>query len=200
MSDILHEFTTMAAKAAECSEWLAGQGIGPDIVYRPGATTVGVARIEVANATVPSFSANGTPAPLFQPNPDGIPAIVVPVSYGYGPCELNPIDLVAWKPGSPDQWYFRRGEHGLVLGVNYLERAELFHEPIQLHRTPLDWVRVSGDGACLLDHSPSVLDRLREVGEIITGDFAYGLDIEKRLQRAPTIPSISIINFEKEAV
>jgi hypothetical protein len=156
--------------------------------WRPRPSIVGVARIEVANA-----------APLFQPCPDGVPAIISPISYSYGPCELDPVDLVAWQLGSPDQWYFRRGELGLVLGDDNLARADFFHEPIRLHRNPLNWMQASGDGACLLDHSPGVLDRLREVGEIIADDLDQGLDIEKRLQRTPTVPVISIINFEKEA-
>lgn len=143
----------------------------------------------------------------WQPDPHGTGALVMPVwmcgqvpsIYTTGPTGVL-ADIIAWRTGQPDQWHFRRGEHGLVLGDDHLSRAELFHEPIRLRRCPLDWMRAAGDGACLLDHSPGVLDRLREVGEIIVDDLDHGLDIERRLQQpAQAVPEIFIINFEKEA-
>lgn len=144
---------------------------------------------------------------FWQPDPHGTGALVMPVwmggevpsIYTDGPTGTL-ADIIAWTTDKPDQWYFRRGEHGLVLGDDNLGRADLFREPIRLHRTPLDWMRAAGDGACLLDHSPGVLERLRAVGEIIADDLDHGLEIERRLQQpAPTVPKISIVDIEMEA-
>ena len=83
MTDLQNEFISMATKAAECASWLAGQGIGPDIVYRPGASIVGVCRAHIEGDR-------------WQPDPDGKPVLVSPVTYETRACCLDLIDLVGW--------------------------------------------------------------------------------------------------------
>ena len=140
---------------------------------------------------------------LFDFDEDGIGMLVQPVWIGPipSPHELidDPIlgDLIAWRLDDPDRWYWRRGEHGLVLGDDNLSRAEHFHEPIRIYRNPLNWLRGRGAGALLLDNSPASLDRLRRCGEVIADDFTHGVEVENRLhQPAPNIPLISIIQQE----
>jgi len=137
MTDLLDEFVDMAAKAAECTDWLAGQGIGQDIIYRPGASIVGVCRAQIYSN-------------YWQPDPDGKPVLVSPVTYETAACCLDPIDLVAWQPGARDQWYLRTG-HGAALGEDAVGYAGQTERPLVLHETPADWLMSNGEGCCILD-------------------------------------------------
>lgn len=182
MKTLLEEFAPLAAKAAECADWLAGQGIGADIVYRPGASIVGVARIEVVNT-----------APHFQPSPDGIPTIIVPVSYSYAPCELDPINLVAWQPGSPDHWHLRTGNTP-VLGEAAIDRAVTMEEPVALYQSPLDWLHNRLDGAVILDWTACHSLYLGNVQRIIADNPALAEQIKHKLdeERCWPMPDIRI--------
>lgn len=169
MTDLLAEFTDMAAEAADHADWLAEQGIGPRIVYRPGASIVGVCRAYLDDI-------------WWQPDPNGRPVLVVPVSYETGPFELDPIDLIAWQPGKPGRSYRRTGD-GPALGEDSVGYAMLTERPLVLHETPFDWVKANGKGACILDWHILPME-LRMVDRFHCPSRRHAL----RLERALTEP------------
>lgn len=135
----------------------------------------------------------------FEPiDPGGTAMLVQPVYAGPIPSIFEPVespclaDMIAYSPRDAGKWYWRRGEQGLVLGDLNLERAELFSEPVRVHRNPLEWLRSGGEGVCVLDGSAHTMDRLRHVGAIIASDVEHGVELEKRLRRPTRCPPINI--------
>lgn len=185
MSDLLHEWAHMPADSAAWRK-MESFGIGWENLNRCGGPLPVRVRVDGSH---------------FDPtDPDGTVMMVQPVYAGPTPSIYDPVecpclcDLIAYSPRNPGKWYWRRGEHGLILGDEVLDRAELFHEPVRLYRTPWDWLRAGGDGVCLLDRHPNALERLRHVGAINAADTALGTEIERLLVgRRPSSPRINVI-------
>jgi hypothetical protein len=88
-------------------------------------------------------------------------------------------DIIAWQPDSPHQWYFLRGEAGLVLGEKSLSRANLIDEPLRLHSTPMAWLKSGCKGSVLLDHYG--LGKLYGLQNIICENIEHGTRLERDL-------------------
>ena len=93
----------------------------------------------------------------------------------------NPIlqDIICWHPEKPQQWYFLRGEAGVILGEKALFESSLFREPLTLHSTPFDWLKSGCEGSALLDHHG--LNKLYGLKGVICEDIEHGTRIEKGL-------------------
>lgn len=183
MTDILHEWATIGV---DCEAWrkMEAFGIPWETLNRCGDPLP--VRVRTDGSYFEPSDPDGT-VMLVQPVFAGpIPSIFVPVDE---PCL---VDLIAYSPREPGRWFWRRGEHGLVLGDENLERAELFSEPVRVHRNPLEWLRSGGEGVCVLDGSAHTMDRLRHVGAIIASDVEHGVELEKRLRRLTRCPPINI--------
>ncbi len=122
---------------------LADAGVSFQAICR--ASYVGVERI-------------ATTGRLYMPAPDGFPVLIMAV-WSPAPTSIycaveNPVimDLIALRLDQPSTWWRRVGEQGLVLGSNNFYLAHTEGWPINLHRTPLDWLTAGCRGACLLDH------------------------------------------------
>ena len=83
----------------------------------------------------------------WEPDPDGTPVVVVPVGLpgigGVGWCDV--IDLVAFRTVRPDTWWLRTGA-AVTLCPEAADVAATYDVPVNLHATPLDWLR-GGAGA-----------------------------------------------------
>ena len=169
--------------------WLIRQGVSHPA--RLAAGNVGVAEIET------------TGDGLYQPAPGGQPVFVQPV-YGavrppevpiVDPADPEPVDLVAWHPKVPARWWLRRGI-AVLLGEIEIVHAEVYDEPIQVHRTPLDWLKAGGDGIVLLTDPADAFSYLRGL-KIVAEDVSHGLELERRLR--PPVPELPHI-FVRPAV
>ena len=62
------------------------------------------------------------------------------------------LDLVAWLPDKPERWRCLFGT-APALGMGAATATATYVEglPLQLYRTPLEWLQAAGDGAVLLD-------------------------------------------------
>ncbi len=136
-------------------EWLALPDIGRgdrQLLKQHGVTREAIHR--AGSVAVARISTTGR---LWMPEPTGTPAFILPVWAGPAPSIYygveNPvlIDMIAWRPNDPSQWWYRTGEGG-ALGIDNLDLAHTEGWPISLHRTPLDWLRASCRGAVLLGH------------------------------------------------
>ena len=90
-------------------------------------------------------------------------------------------DIIAWHPEKPRQWYFLRGEAGLILGEKAMFQAAILHEPLLLHSSPLAWLRSGCKGCVLLDYHG--LGRLYGLKNLICEDAAHGARIEQGMTR-----------------
>ncbi len=105
-------------------------------------------------------------------------------------------DIIAWHPDRPNEWYFTRGEHGLVLGYKALWTASMCEQPLLLHSTPLEWLLAGCEGSVLLDsHATS---HLYGLSNIICPNLDYALLIEVRLTNhyKQNTPSIAVRQSE----
>ena len=85
----------------------------------------------------------------FSFDPDGIEATVVEVR---GPDAVTVLDLLAWVPAVPDRWFVAVGGApalGMACAANAATYATRL--PLQLHRTPQEWLMDRCFGAVLLD-------------------------------------------------
>ncbi|MCB1782974.1 MAG: hypothetical protein KDI13_03185 [Alphaproteobacteria bacterium] len=89
------------------------------------------------------------------------------------------IDVIAWHPQKPKQWYFYRGEPGLILGERALFDARIFQESLTLHSTPFNWLRAGCKGCVLLDQHG--LNHLYGLKDVVCEDIAHGTRIEEGL-------------------
>jgi hypothetical protein len=117
----------------------------------------------------------------FEPDNDGDFFIAQAVWYDQ-PSAYNYVeepalfDIIAWHPENPRQWYYLRGETGLILGEKAMFEAGTFGEPLQLHSSPLTWLRSGCKGSVLLDHH--ALNRLYGLQDVVCEDVAHGTRIE----------------------
>ena len=62
------------------------------------------------------------------------------------------LDLVAWMPERPDRWRAMFGTApALGMGAATSTMTYIDGLPLQIYRTPLEWLQAAGDGAVLLD-------------------------------------------------
>lgn len=131
---------------------------------------------------------------LFEPGGD-LNAAILPVYWGSIPSEGNPvfdwelIDALAFNPSKPDQWWLRRGDADL-LGAGALDHLYL-DAPLQIHRTPLDWLR-SGAQSCVVLNWQRAAPRLRSVSTLVAEDADHARDIRNQLQQTLSIPEIRL--------
>lgn len=188
-SDLLQEFAKTAARAAQpqTAAWFARHGIGRDVIFGPHCSLVGAARIEIDGQH-------------YQPVESGRPAIILPVSWSYAPCELEPVDLVAWQPGRSDGWYLRKGD-AVMLGEASIDRVMTVEEPLTLHQTPLDWIQAGLDGAVILDWCACLSLYLGNVRRIIADSPALARQTKRKLdeERCWPMPEIRVVRGMADA-
>ncbi len=70
------------------------------------------------------------------------------------PCVANGevVDLVSWRPADPSTWTLHYDLAALI-GEEAADRAAWFDDVLEIHATPLDWIRHCGRGAVVLDWS-----------------------------------------------
>ena len=85
----------------------------------------------------------------YQPDPCGQWAAITGVHDRHG--EL--VDLVAWRPDEPGQWWLRVGDETPFLGTRRLAMAAYYHDTITLHPNPQDWLLAGREGVCVLKWS-----------------------------------------------
>ena len=180
MIDLVLEFSSaMDGLDDRARAWLPRQGV-PIAAIDAWPGPIGVAPIETHQIGIFDFAEHGRRA------------LIMPVLSG--PQYTDLVDLIAWFPDAPDQWWSRR-YFSIPLGADQLDIAVMGGNPVVLQPTPLDWLRSNGDGVVINDwvySSPQV----RAV-PIICRDEAHAADVTARL----SVPQFSIpeIRIPKKA-
>ena len=122
---------------------------------------------------------------LYQPG-EGPLHVLSPV---YADGEV--IDIVAWRSDAPANWAWRTGL-GWALGTDELPQLREYwpgDPPLQLHATPLDWLRAGGTGMCILDWEADELESLRGLNAIEADEW-IAMRLHKTLSKPRRLPTI----------
>lgn len=111
-------------------------------------------------------------------------------------CEL--VDLLAWCPDSPGQWWTRFGL-AVFAGEEAVERAAFLGKPLRLHETPMDWLRANCAGAVVLDPLADIRLDVENVAAIECASVAHGRAIARQLREAVKLRTPPIIVPEPSA-
>ncbi len=129
-------------RSQEHRQHLADAGITFQAMLRAG--DLGVERISAAGR-------------LYMPSPDGFPAVILAVWAPAPPsiyCAVEDpeiVDLIAFRTDVPDNWWYRVGEPGLILGDDHYLDAIETSAPIKVFESPVAWLMDNCDGAVFLD-------------------------------------------------
>lgn len=127
-------------------------GVPPDVLYLQAKEycTFGVARIETHKSG------------FYEPFDRGQIAIVQSCARCPEPYSPDVIDLVAWLPGNPGQWWVRIG-CAPVLDLDEIDRAAFFGTALTVHGTPLDYLRAGCTGTVILRDAPFWLGGVQRI-------------------------------------
>ena len=94
------------------------------------------------------------------------------------------VDLVAWPLDRPGAFASMFGRACMLgLGQVYNPATYYLGAPCRLHRTPLDWLRADGEGACILNKNAAARHLIDAPGPFACDDIAHGREVETLLQR-----------------
>ncbi len=137
------------------------------------------------------------PDGLYQPDPEGKPAMIVPVTmpevheglWGQPITMFPVVDIIAFQTSQPVAWRWRTG-HAWALGEHLL--ADPIGGPVEIVATPLAWLAAGGDACCILDWSPSspAWAALRTGPELVVTDRFLEAKLVKAMTRAAPRPTI----------
>ncbi len=111
------------------TDWMVGLGIERDLT---GVEMLGVTRA-------------ATEGREWTPQADGRPVITLPI--WSGECCL---DILALSPEDANKWWCRT-DIAPVLDPNEIARCEFLDEPLDIHASPLAWLRAGARGTVILD-------------------------------------------------
>lgn len=118
----------------------------------------------------------------WQPAPHGQAHVIQPVI-----ADGQIIDLIAWRTAEPKRWQFRTGFAWCLGEDNFTRRAWDAGEPLQVHATPLEFLKSAGTGLVVLDWDAAELRDLITV-EVIACDPSITRLLIERLSRPIRMP------------
>lgn len=90
------------------------------------------------------------------------------------------VDLVAWPVEKPDVVHTHLGRASM-LGVANVYRATtyIFGKPLQVHRTPLEWLKAGCEGAVVIDPKQAAWTLLEAPGRIAGQDRRHSEELAR---------------------
>lgn len=132
---------------------------------------------------------------LFEPAQHGEPVVVQAVhdDLARDLGEAGLIDLIAWRTGEPERWWWRSGS-AWALGHELLVVNAA--EPVQIVTTPCDWLAAAGRALCILDWSPTSLAwaALRHGPPLSFTDDVLRQRVRNALVQSAPMPAMEISN------
>lgn len=167
-----------------------------EVIRQLGALT-GLARIGESQPACGLAKIRPIDNGLWEPFEDGELAMVIPVCspwcFEQFGCEIETIeviDLIAFNSRRPAQWRWRTG-NAWALGEHLIADAD---EPVRLVATPLQWLRLGGEAACILDwrkQSPA-WSLLRDAPGILCGDHTLRDRVSEMIRASIHLPRVEI--------
>jgi hypothetical protein len=178
------DFNLISEPALDTARWLRAQGV--DIAQALNiAGPVIEHDVAVFDKDAFDFAA-----------PDDPHAARAVVHVVHGDDAETPVDLVAWERGRPDR-VLRCLATGIALGACQIQNPASYFagKPLQIHRTPLAWLRAGCQGIVVLS-ADGVLDRLDrlpprpEPYRLLAEDLDHGVELRRLL--APLRPRVRL--------
>lgn len=112
------------------------------------------------------------------------------------------VDLIAFDIKCPDIWYLRTGA-GWALGSEAITAAVqgwgAADQRLELHATPLDWLRAGCTGTCVTQWTPESRAAIRSVEAIDVASPKFARALRLELTRPPRIPEIEVKGMHSRA-
>jgi hypothetical protein len=178
------DFNLMSEPALDTGRWLRSQGV--DIARA----------LNIAGPIIEHSIAVFDGAAFDFAAPDDPHAVRAVVHVVHGDDAETPVDLVAWTRAHPDRALLCLGA-GVALGVDQIANPESYFagKPLQIHRTPLGWLRAGCAGIVILG-ADGVVDRLdrlpprSETYKLVAEDLDHGRELRRLL--APLRPRVRL--------
>jgi hypothetical protein len=126
---------------------------------------------------------------LWSPAEDGVALLTVAVVEG-----AAVTDIVAFDPRTPEKWFMRKGQ-AWALGFDAIEEARGSFDPaartLDLHETPLDWLRAGMAGTCVVSWTPEARASILDCPKIKVASAAHAQRLRLMLTKPPRLPDIS---------
>lgn len=183
MSNNLWSLLKSSAKrlTPECPSW---SGFSVDEGLAVGG--FGVAKITPFSSGLFEFEGN-------------LPVVLIPVFWDgsrFPRFDSDLIDLFAFRPSNPREWWLFRNDADMLGTTNGLYLGE----PLIVHTDPVSWIRSKGKGVFVLDWKRAA-PRLRCVENIVvsTDDISFAQTVRTRLGQVSDIPKIYLYQNIAEA-
>jgi len=128
----------------------------------------------------------------FVPGP-GVAHIVQPVVE-----RKQIIDLVAWRSSNPQRWGMRTGL-GWLLNADTCFATRWDGQQLQLHASPLAWLKADAVGGVILDWDAPDISWLRGFERIRCGDAMLGATLSRALYQRTRLPVIETEEMRRAA-
>jgi len=100
------------------------------------------------------------------------------------------IDLCAWRTDHPQTFATAMGAASVLGSANIANPASwAFDQHLAVHRTPLEWLKAGGQGACILDHRYALHELGQALGPLLAQDEKHAADLRRLLCRSPVDPA-----------
>ena len=116
-------------RTVDVADWMVRLGVERDLT---GRLALGVSRAEIVGR-------------FWEPSSEGEPVLTCPIWVG-NDC----IDIVALDPKDESRWWART-DIASVIDSEQIARAVHFDEPLDIHASPLAWLRAGARGTAILD-------------------------------------------------
>lgn len=155
---------------AESVAYLKGAGIDPALV-EPNCGFVAVALVNVFD---------GPAGAVFRLSPDGKPAVIIGARTAD---KEEPQDLIAWPlyGSCRDSWASLHGDVD-ILGIPAALRNHRSGLPLNLHRTPEDWLLSGFEGCCVVNKRWGGTHLSRLPGPFVCEDIGHGREVAAMLK------------------
>jgi hypothetical protein len=178
------DFNLMSEPALDTARWLRAQGV--DV-----ARALNIAG-PIIEHTITVFDRHAFDFAA----PDAVGAVRAIVHVVYGDDAETPVDLVAWTRAHPER-VLRCLRAAVALGIDRIANPASYFagKPLQIHRTPLAWLRANCQGIVVLS-ADGVLDRLDrlparpEPYRLLAEDLDHGVELRRLL--APLRPRVRL--------
>jgi hypothetical protein len=173
------DFNTLSEPDIDTARWLRGQGVDVGAALNIAGPIIEHS-VAVFDGQAFDFAA-----------PDDSTAICAIVHVVHDDDAETPVDLVAWTRDRPDRILRCLGA-GVALGIDQIKNPATYFasKPLQIHRTPLAWLRAGCAGIVILDAASfrERIDRLStrpEPYRLLAEDLDHGRDLRRLLAPLP---------------
>jgi hypothetical protein len=169
---VLHQYYQQADWTEVAAKYAAGNDLNLDEINAHAGVI----------ASLPlKFQTNG----LFDFGGDTI-SIVVEI---FADDDESTVDLCGWPVNRPHAFATAIGKGSVMGAVNIANPTSwAFGEYLEVHKTPLEWLKADCRGVCILDYRVAPYDLSQALGPILAQDERHAAELKWLLCKPPVDP------------